>query len=102
LLSACAIKYLDESTQTWHLIGIGHVKLRLTPPNEGVRALLSGNQTLGISTGYAHQGAFVSLGYDSQTLMQVMDDTQVRLDWASSSPFSIEVGTTYPTIASED
>ena len=88
LLPACAIKYLDEATQTWHLIGVGHVKLRLTPPNEGVRALLGGNQTLGLSTGYARQGLFVSLGYDSQTLLQVMDDTQVRLDWASASPFS--------------
>ena len=40
LSAGCAVHYFDEATGTEHNWGFGHLKIKVAPPDEGLRALV--------------------------------------------------------------
>ncbi|MCH8146889.1 MAG: hypothetical protein IH987_02715 [Planctomycetes bacterium] len=97
LLPGCAIHYFDPATGTEHLWGIGHLKMKIISPTEGVRATVRGSQTIGASFGSLEEQSYVTLGYQRRERLDVLDeDTVVRLEWPSSDFFEVRVGSEFP------
>jgi len=44
----CAFKYYDQKSGTYHLWGIGHVRIKSIEPREGARAVIIGEQLFGL------------------------------------------------------
>jgi hypothetical protein len=75
-LPGCAIAYRDSDTGTMHLWGIGHLKMR-TEMNDGKKALIQGFATCGLSTGGWFDSTFLTLGWNRQQVVEIVDDNTV-------------------------
>lgn len=51
--TGCAVHYYDAKTGTEHIWGFGHMKMRVTPPNEGLQTVVRGTDVIGASIGSA-------------------------------------------------
>lgn len=96
LMSGCAILYYDTKTRTQHVVGFGHMKMRIDPPRENLRAGIFGLDTVGLTIGSSPGGKHVSLGWQSLRTVEIMDNSAVRLEWITNDPFTIRVGTEFP------
>lgn len=97
ITSGCAIQYYDPDTQTEHLWGFGHMKMRIAPPVEGVQALVKGKEVIGASIGFGGADGHFLLGWNSYKQVQIVgESTSIRLEWPTSDPFDIRVGTCPP------
>ena len=95
--AGCAVHYFDSKTGTEHIWGFGHLKMKSAAANEGLKAIVRGTDTLGISVGRGDDKGYLTLGWSSrQTLDIVSEDTAVRLEWPSSDFFSVRVGSELP------
>jgi hypothetical protein len=93
----CAVQYYDPATQTDHLWGLGHFKMKVAPANEGVQAVVKGATVLGASVKIAPDDKHVVLGWDNTSQMIVMSEgASVRLEWPTNDPFSVRVGSRPP------
>jgi hypothetical protein len=100
--SGCAIQYFDPETGTEHLWGIGYMRMKVGQANEGVRAVVTGTDTLGIAGSVGSRGR-ITLGWERLSQFRVFDtDTSVRLEWPSADLFSVRIGSTFPTHRSSD
>ncbi|MBL8764660.1 MAG: hypothetical protein JNM07_10370 [Phycisphaerae bacterium] len=97
----CAVHYFDSETQTEHVWGFTHVRMRATPAEEGVRATLTEVGVLGIGVGITPRQSYVSAGWNQVRFLEVRDDTTVRLEWPRSDFFSVRVGALPPWRAGE-
>jgi hypothetical protein len=95
-MSGCAILYHDTKTDTQHLIGFGHMKMRINSSQENIRSKVFGLDTIGVSFGSSPGGKHASLGWQSLKSVQITDDSAVRLEWSTDDPFSIRAGTYFP------
>jgi hypothetical protein len=96
-LNGCAIHYFNAETGTEHLWGIGHMRMKIGEVNEGVRAVFTETNTLGMAAGSATYDRYVAVGWQRLSRLQVVDeDTAVRLDWPTSDLFSVRVGSDVP------
>jgi len=96
-LGGCAIQYYDPETQTDHIWGIGHMQMRVSEDNEGVRAVVRGTDTIGLSAGRLRHESFFSLGWQRNQWLDVIDsDTAIRLEWPSNDFSEVRVGTAPP------
>ena len=97
LLSGCAIQYYDRASGTDHLWGFGHLKMKATPPQEGVRATIKGTEVLGVGLAVGREDYFLSTGWNNQRKLSVIDtNTCIRLEWPSSDLFRVRIGTNFP------
>ena len=98
--SGCAIHYFDPETGTEHLWGFGHMQMKVSPPNEGVQAVVTGVETLGLAIGDTPWEGYVSLGYHRLERLQIIEEsTAIRLEWSSwpNKDFTrVKVGTEFP------
>jgi hypothetical protein len=91
--SGCAIQYFDPATGTEHLWGIGHMRMKVGQANEGVRAVVSGTDTLGIAAGSIASERRITVGWERLSQIQVIgEDTAVTLEWPTSDLFTVRVG----------
>src|ERR1044071_3417861 len=82
ILSGCAIQYFDAATGTEHLWGVGHVRMRVSPPNDGLRAVVTGSDTLGIVAGSVAAERRLTVGWERFSLLQIIAaDTTLSLEW---------------------
>lgn len=96
-LTGCAIHYYDPQNGVDHLWGVGHLRLKVQEPNEGVQAIVSGNETAGISAGTTSNGAHLALGWhDERRITVVEKNAKVRFAWPSADYFNVRVGTDPP------
>jgi len=87
-LSGCAIQYFDASTGTEHLWGIGHMRMKVTTPDNGVRAVVTGTDTLGIAAGSVASERRITIGWERYSQIQVIaEDTALSLEWPTSDLF---------------
>jgi len=101
--SGCAVVYYDRETGTQHLYGVGHLAIRVAPPAEGVQAVVTEVETLGIGAGSVAQGGYVTLGWQqSQTLSVIEENTSVRLEWPTDKPMDVRVGVGFPGLRTID
>lgn len=97
----CAIHYFDSETGTEHIWGFGHMQMKVAAPNEGVRAIVRGTETVGVAVGVGEEMGYALLGWQQLTNLYIVDtDTAVRLEWPSSDFFEVRVGTEFPFLES--
>jgi hypothetical protein len=95
--SGCALHYYDPATQTEHVWGLAHVRMKVAPANEGVQAVVKGTTVVGASLKIAPDDKHLSLGFDKSTQMAVASEgASVRLEWPKSDLFSVRVGSRPP------
>lgn len=99
LCGGCAIHYFDPETGTEHLWGFGHMKMKVSPPTEGVQAVVRGTDVLGLSIGSADQQVYLTAGWHRvQRLDVIAESTAVRLEWPSADFVEVRVGTAFPGV----
>ena len=101
-LFGCAIHYYDEKTGTEHLLGIGHMKMKVPDAKEGVQAVMYGTETIGLAVGKTVSGHHISAGWHRIEQLDIVDEnTSIRIERPKSSFFTIEVGTAPPNISNQ-
>ncbi len=96
-LAGCGVHYYDPDSGIDHVWGLGHMKMKLATPEEGVRAAVTGVQLIGLGIGAGRNDYYAQIGWRDARMFKVLQDsTCVRLDWPSTDFFSIRVGTVPP------
>lgn len=96
----CALQYYDPATQTDHLWGVGHFKMKVAPANEGVQATVKGATVVGASVKIAPDDTHVAVGWDQTSQIAVVSEgASVRLEWPTCDPFSVRVGSRPPFLS---
>ncbi len=95
--AGCALHYYDAKTGTEHVWGIGHMAMKVSSANEGVRAVVHGISAVGLAVGSFDAQHYLSVGWTTQQQVEVIDENAaVRLEWPDSSPFNVRVGSSWP------
>jgi len=93
----CAVRYYDTQTGTEHLWGVGHLKMKASAPTEGVRSVVTGSETFGLSLGRVQDQSGILCGWQRLSRIAVVSpDTQLRLEWPNSDFFHLRIGTNWP------
>ena len=101
LLGGCAIQYYDPETGINHVWGLGHMSMKMSPPNEGLQAVVRATSVLGLSMGRTRDRTYLMLGYDSEQQTDIVaENTSVRLEWPASDLFNLQVGSNWPATRS--
>lgn len=97
LVPGCAIHYFDQKTGTEHLWGIGHMKVKVSQPSEGLQAVVRGVDVIGVGGGRVADEGYLALGWQSQQRMDILnEDTSIRLEWCGSDFANVRVGSEFP------
>ena len=97
LLESCAVHYYDSDTQTEHIWGFGHMKMKYLQANEGLQAVVHGTDVIGASIGKADKHGYFTLGWQRlQFIDIVQENTAVRLEWPTSDFASVRIGSRFP------
>lgn len=97
LLSGCAVQYYDSETGTAHIWGFGHMSMKVSPPNQGLQAVVQGTRVLGLSLGKARDRTYLTIGYDSHQQTDILDrNTSVHLEWPAGDLFRLRAGSSWP------
>lgn len=95
LLAGCAIRHVDHETGVTHVWGFGHLTMRTVPPREGVQAIVTGDQTLGLAIQVGKRESGLITGWASSQRMTILDDNvALCLEGDPRDLFSLRVGTT--------
>ncbi|MCP4263315.1 MAG: hypothetical protein GY774_38280 [Planctomycetes bacterium] len=95
--SGCAIHHYDNKTGTEHIWGFGHMKMKITPPSEGLQAVVRGTDVLGLSFGQADQQAYLTAGWHrTQRLDVIAESTAIRYEWPDSDFSNVRIGSNFP------
>ncbi len=95
--AGCAVHYYDEKTATEHLWGFGHMKMKLSAAEEGVKAAVSGTEILGLGVSKSRENLSLLGGWSRQTELEVVDENaSVRIEWPTNDFYKIRVGTRPP------
>ncbi len=98
-LTGCALHYYDTRSGTEHVWGVGHMKMKVSPPNEGVQAVVKGTETLGLSLAAGQEDYHIDLGWDYRRRIVVASNAMVRLEWPNGDFFNVRAGTAPPFAA---
>lgn len=100
--AGCAIHYFDPTTGTEHVWGVGHLKMKVGPPAEGLQAVVRGSDVVGLSVGRADQQTYFTLGWHrTQRLDVLQESTAVRLAWPDGDFVNVRVGSRFPFAAGD-
>ena len=96
-LPGCAIHYFDPATGTEHLWGFGHMKVKVTPVNEGLQAVVRGVEVLGLGLGRDDGYGYIALGWHNRQRLDILDEnTSVRIEWCGHDFANVRVGSEFP------
>lgn len=93
----CSVTYYDESSETIHVIGFSHMKMRVPEANDGQSVYHQVN-SYGISAGTLREGGHFSLGYSENTVLDIADDQILCFEWPTSSLIDVKVNHSQPNI----
>ena len=94
--TGCAIHYFDKDSGTEHLWGFGHMKMKYLPPHEGIQAVVTGTETIGLSIGAGQQDYHIGAGWDYRRQILVSSNAMLRLEWPDGDFYNVRLGTTPP------
>ena len=95
--SGCAIHYYDPKTGTEHIWGIGHMAMKASVPEEGLKAVIRGSDVIGVGGGRSSSRSYFVVGWDKSQLIEITDeDTNVRLEWPQGDFVNIRIGSEAP------
>ena len=93
----CAVHYYDDKTGTEHLWGFGHMRMRVSVPDEGIQAAVHGVKIRGLGISKSPENFSLITGlYSKDTVEIIAEDTALRLEWPSNDLFDIRFGKTPP------
>ena len=93
----CALHHYDKATDTEHIWGFGHMKMKVTPPCEGLQTIVRGTDVLGLSLGIGKQQNYLTAGWHrTQRLDVVAESTAIRYEWPDSDFAKVRVGSKFP------
>jgi hypothetical protein len=115
LCSGCAVHYFNRDTQTEHLWGFGHLKMRAAPqPAFGTSAtntsiaFVTSVRTLGLNLGIGEDFSGVAAGWDARSRVVIRaPDACFSLVWPTNAVhwpgglqnfFTVRVGTNLPPL----
>lgn len=102
VVPGCAVHYFDPETGTEHLWGIGHMKVKVSQPSEGLKAVVRGVDMIGIGGGRDKEYDYIALGWHSRQRMDILDEnTSVRLEWCGSDFANLRVGSEFPDFSDQ-
>ena len=102
-LFGCAVHYYDEKTQTEHLWGFGHMKMKASAPNEELKATVSQTDILGFGVSKSEDDFSLIGGLSQKKHLDVVDEnTAVRLEWPDNSIFNVRIGSKPPFETEKD
>ena len=79
--TGCAVQYYDPITQTDHLWGFGHFRMKVAPASEGVQAIVKSATVVGANVKVAADDTHLMVGWNKSTQMAVMSEgASVRLE----------------------
>lgn len=80
-----------------HLIGLGHMEMKVPGAKDGRQAVIYGTETIGLTVGKTAAGHHLSAGWYKQEQLDIIDEnTSIRLESPESSFFSIEIDSEPP------
>lgn len=96
-VGGCAIDYYDARHGIEHVWGVGHVAMKVGSSTEGLKAVGSRTDSVGLSIGRAQEGYYLVLGWNSYQQIDVIDEnTQLCLAWPAGSFYTVRVGFEFP------
>lgn len=96
-LTGCALHYYDPDTGVEHLWGVGHMRMRVSVPDEKTTAVIRGSETAGFSMGRTPCGGAVNLGWSREACAEVTgEDTSIRLEWPDADLLNVRFGSEPP------
>ena len=99
--TGCAVHYYDPKTGAEHIWGVGHLVMKVSAPNEGVRAIVRSSETIGVTLSN-RDGPAVTMGWEKWQQLEIVDaNTAIRLERPPGDFVKIRVGSQWPT-ARED
>ncbi|MDY7108597.1 MAG: hypothetical protein SYC29_08160 [Planctomycetota bacterium] len=101
-LAGCAVHWYDEETGTEHILGFGHLKMKLAEPAEGVRAVVTGTETLGLAVRADDREGYFLIGWQKLSRLRAIDEnTRIRFEWPDADVFNVRLGSEFPCAADE-
>ncbi|MBW1797720.1 MAG: hypothetical protein JRJ21_04800 [Deltaproteobacteria bacterium] len=102
-ICGCAVHYYDPVTSTEHVWGIGHMKMKISQPEESLRAVLKGREVLGVGISLGQEDYGLIAGWHRRSQLDVVDENaSIRLEWPSGDIFNVRIGSIPPFIKSEE
>lgn len=96
-VGGCAVHHYDAQSGTEDIWGIGHMRMKLGAPSQGVRAVISGTDVVGLAGGFGDE-FFMLFGWERESHVRVVDEnTSVRLEWPNADLFNVRVGSELPS-----
>jgi len=96
-LCGCGIHHYDAKTGVEHLWGFGHLRMRVLPPTNGVEAVITGNQLVGVRVGAGTTDYGLSVGYDNRRWIVINPGASpLTLGWPTADFFNFRIGTNLP------
>ena len=96
-LCGCGIHHYDAKTGVEHLWGFGHLRMRVHPPTNGVQAVITGNQLVGVRVGAGTADYGLSVGYDNRRWIVINPGpAPLTLGWPTADFFNFRIGTNLP------
>lgn len=95
LVNGCSVSHFDNDTQTLHVIGFTHVKMRVPRENEG-KAVLHQVNSYGIAAGSLREGSHLTIGYSENTLLDISGEQLLCFEWPTESLIDVKVDNSNP------
>ncbi len=97
MASGCAVHYYDTTTGIEHIWGVGHMKMKVAKPNEGLQAVVHGTDIVGVSLGKADKHGYFTVGWNRLQFIDILkESTSICLEWPNSSFGNVRVGSEFP------
>ncbi len=90
--TGCAVHYYDPKTGAEHIWGVGHLVMKVSAPDEGVRAIVRSSETIGVTLSN-RDGPAVTMGWEKWQQLEIVDaNTAIRLERPQGDFVNIRVG----------
>ncbi|SPD74812.1 exported hypothetical protein [uncultured Desulfobacterium sp.] len=96
--SGCAVHYFDPENNVEHIWGLGHMAMKVSAPDGGIKAVGKRTDIAGISISRTKEGVSLDVGWSTMQRIEVVDeDLPLCLSWPRGSSFySARVGSGFP------
>jgi hypothetical protein len=96
-VGGCAVHYFDAEHNTEHIWGVGHMAMKVSAPNEGLKAVAIRTDVVGVAVGSLHKDVHFELGWGARQRIEIVDEnTALCLAWPKGSFYNARIGSRYP------
>ncbi len=95
--SGCAVHYFDVENNTEHVLGFGHMAMKVGAPHEGLKAIARRVDLVGVGVGSLDRDVHFECGWGVRQRIEVVDEnTAMWLAWPTGSFYNVRVGSKFP------